>query len=96
MAGDHVYVRGGKVYYLRPYRDPWGLKSNLKWIAFDAHYNRVGAYRTRKEFERDLDLWHAREGLSAQQLQAVKAEEKATVEGLLLLEQVIRRAKFGR
>ena len=85
---DIAIVRGGRLYTLLPYRDPFGQRCALRWVAYCGH-ERLGFFRTRRDFELAVDR-HAIADLTPQQLAAIAAEERSTAEGLRLLDQCIR------
>jgi hypothetical protein len=85
---DIAIVRGRKLYTLRPYRDPFGMRCALRWVAYCGD-ERIGCFRNRRDFELAVDR-HATEDLTPQQLASIEAEQRSTAEGLRLLDQCVR------
>jgi hypothetical protein len=85
---DIAIVRGGRLYTLLPYRDPFGHRCVLRWVAYCGD-ERLGFFATKRDFELAVDR-HAAEGLTPQQLASIEAEQRSTAEGLRLLDQCVR------
>jgi hypothetical protein len=84
-------IRGHRLYQIIPYRDPFGMRSPIRFVVLCAG-ERIGGGRTRKECMEWIDR-HARQDLAPEQIAAVHAEQEHEAAGLELLAQFRRQLR---
>lgn len=76
----YALMNHGRIYTLQPYRDPFGKRTEFKWVGF-CDGDRCGFFKTKADFERFVEYQPAPSPLGPHAEATFRAEARSTFEG---------------